>query len=195
MWDERFSKYEFVYGEEPNAFIRECLEKIETGKAIFPAEGEGRNAVFAATLGWNCTAYDTSIEGRSKALNWAQKLNQTLDYVLEGHESFQSEANYFDALILCFSHVPGPMRKPLHEKLWKMVKPGGHLILVGFAKEQLGLNSGGPKDLAMLFEQKEVQSDFASTEWIEAHSGEEVLDEGPFHQGKAYTVRLFGKKK
>ena len=51
-WDDRYSKPEFAYGEEPNNYLKEQLIRIPAGTILFPAEGEGRNAVYAATLGW-----------------------------------------------------------------------------------------------------------------------------------------------
>jgi hypothetical protein len=61
-WNERYSKNEFAYGEAPNNYLKEQLEKLSAGAILFPAEGEGRNAVFAATLGWKVSAFDISIE-------------------------------------------------------------------------------------------------------------------------------------
>ena len=64
FWNERFSKKEYAYGIEPNAFLKSELLKLKPGKILFPAEGEGTNSVFAATLGWNVVAFDNGREGR-----------------------------------------------------------------------------------------------------------------------------------
>lgn len=70
-WNERYSTDEFAYGEEPNAYFKEQLDKLNAGAILFPAEGEGRNAVFAATRGWRVAAFDISTEGKKKALRLA----------------------------------------------------------------------------------------------------------------------------
>ncbi|MGQ9644743.1 MAG: SAM-dependent methyltransferase, partial [Ignavibacterium sp.] len=49
-WNERFSSEDYIYGTEPNTFLKEQLENLKPGKALFLGEGEGRNAVYAATL-------------------------------------------------------------------------------------------------------------------------------------------------
>jgi hypothetical protein len=49
MWNDRYGKIEFAYGEQPNNFLKEQLIKIPAGTILFPAEGEGRNAIYAAT--------------------------------------------------------------------------------------------------------------------------------------------------
>ncbi|NVM67000.1 hypothetical protein FHW88_005321 [Mucilaginibacter sp. SG538B] len=62
-WDQRYAEEEFAYGEQPNNFLQQQLSLLKPGKILFPAEGEGRNAVFAAGLGWAVSAFDISIEG------------------------------------------------------------------------------------------------------------------------------------
>ena len=42
---------EFAYGEQPNNYLKEQLEKLAVGTILFPAEGEGRNAVLQPNLG------------------------------------------------------------------------------------------------------------------------------------------------
>ena len=71
MWDTRYGKDEYAYGTEPNQFLKEKLEDLEPGSILFPAEGEGRNAVYAAQLGWKVSAFDISEVGKQKALKLA----------------------------------------------------------------------------------------------------------------------------
>ncbi|WP_317126673.1 hypothetical protein [Chryseobacterium indoltheticum] len=63
-WDDRYSQEEFAYGEEPNNYLKEQLSKLTVGSILFPAEGKGRNAVFAVHMGWNVSAFDISVEGK-----------------------------------------------------------------------------------------------------------------------------------
>ena len=48
FWDERYNEENFAYGHEPNVLLKKILDKLPAGKILFPAEGEGRNAVYAA---------------------------------------------------------------------------------------------------------------------------------------------------
>jgi hypothetical protein len=54
---------------------------------------------------------------------------------------------------------------------------------------------GGPKDIAMLFSQDELRSDFANYEIIELAEKEIELNEGLFHIGKGSVIRFVGRKK
>lgn len=80
FWDERYAVDEYVYGKEANLFLQSKLVGIEPGKALFPAEGEGRNAVFAATLGWDVTAFDISSSAKIKADKLAEEKDVSIDY-------------------------------------------------------------------------------------------------------------------
>ena len=57
-WDDRYSIKEFAYGEQPNNYFKEQLVKIPAGTILLPAEGEGRNAVYAATNNWKVFAFE-----------------------------------------------------------------------------------------------------------------------------------------
>ncbi|MGE7092957.1 hypothetical protein ACQKII_16190 [Lysinibacillus sp. NPDC048646] len=51
-WDQRFKQQEYVYGTEANEFIRQQSDRFPTGSTIAAyAKGEGRNAVYVASLG------------------------------------------------------------------------------------------------------------------------------------------------
>ncbi len=50
MWNQRYGSDGFAYGTEPNSFLAENA-KLLTGPVLSLAEGEGRNAVFLASLG------------------------------------------------------------------------------------------------------------------------------------------------
>ncbi len=80
FWNSRYSATGYTYGTEPNRFYAEQLETIRPGKILFPAEGEGRNAVYAAEKGFEVVAFDGSNEARKKALQLASERNVTIDY-------------------------------------------------------------------------------------------------------------------
>ena len=71
MWDERYSAEDYVFGTEPNAFLLEHAGKLR-GPVLSLAEGEGRNAVFLASLGLEVHGVDGSAVGLSKALALAR---------------------------------------------------------------------------------------------------------------------------
>ena len=61
MWDEKFGRDGYLYGKEPNVFLKNAIDAIEKPASIlFLGEGEGRNAVYAASKGHKSFALDNS---------------------------------------------------------------------------------------------------------------------------------------
>lgn len=192
FWNERYQNNETVYGLLPNVFFKHCIDKINTGKLLLPAEGEGRNAVYAAKNGWDVTAFDYSEVAKEKALKMAMSHQVTFVYQTTNFLSFQAETASMDAVALIYAHMPPEIRSEFHHKVAYWVKKGGYVILEAFNPLQLELQSGGPKDVSMLYTQEMLKNDFPEHDWkIELlETTETELSEGPFHEGKAQVIRL-----
>jgi len=199
-WNDRYSTDEFAYGEEPNNYLKEQLEKLAIGTILFPAEGEGRNAVFAAKLGWAVSAFDISAEGKKKALLLAATNNVTIGYQVGELLSLNYKPEQFDAIALIYAHFPADIKSAIHKTLDKYLRKGGVIIFEAFSKNHLDYlakneNVGGPKDIASLFSIEEIRSDFTNYEIIELEEKEIELNEGLFHNGKGSVIRFVGRKK
>lgn len=192
FWNERYSTNDYAYGENANEFVKQELLKLQPGKILFPAEGEGRNAVYAATLGWQVSAFDPSTEGQKKAKQLAAKNKVELDYQIAGYENAEYPEGFFDCIVLVFAHMPSAVRTKHHQKLLRFLKPGGKIILEGFSKEQIDRNTGGPRSLDFLFSKEELDHDFNSLSEKNIVETDTSLDEGPFHQGTASVIRVTG---
>ncbi len=73
FWNERYNQSTYVYGKQPNTFYKSQLDLLVPGSILFSAEGEGRNAVYAATKGWQVDAFDISDAGKTKATQLAKE--------------------------------------------------------------------------------------------------------------------------
>ena len=198
-WDERYAEKEFAYGEQPNNYLKEQLEKIPVGKILFPAEGEGRNAVFAATLGWEVFAFDISSEGRKKALQLAEKNRVVIDYQVGGLETLNYKEGQFDAIALIYAHFPAEIKSQIHRSLDKYLHKGGYIIFEAFSKKHIDYLAkneevGGPKDIGSLFSTEELQADFANYDVLQLEEKEIDLNEGIYHNGLGSVIRFVGRK-
>ena len=199
-WNERYSNEEFAYGEEPNNYLKEQLEKLNAGKILFPAEGEGRNAVFAAKIGWKAVAFDISDEGKNKALQLAQANNVMIDYKVGAIESLDFKKDEFDAIALIYAHFPAAIKSSYHKMLNQYLRKGGIVIFEAFSKNHLKYIAknervGGPKEIEMLFSIDEIKADFEGYEIVELEEKEIDLNEGLFHNGQGSVIRFVGIKK
>ena len=118
MWNQRYAEKGYAYGKEPNKFLEEQLAKIPVeGKALFAAEGEGRNAVHAAKLRWDVTAFDLSESGKMKALLLAEEENVSINYLVENLQNLDFKSNEFDLLVLIYAHFSAALKTEFHKKL------------------------------------------------------------------------------
>lgn len=194
QWDERFSSNHYVYGKDPNVFLAEQLALLHPGSILLPCEGEGRNAVYAASKGWKTTAFDGSIQGKRKAEQLAQDTGFTIDYHIGNAETIEFPIASFDCIALIYAHFPIEIRPFIHGKMMSFLKPGGSLIIEAFNPLQIPLSSGGPKDPTMLYTTEMMSSDFYLLTPIINSEEETVLHEGPLHQGSAQVLRFVGIK-
>lgn len=199
FWDERYSVNEYVYGEHPNSYLKEQLDTLPVGSILFVGEGEGRNGVYAAKLGWKVSAYDLSVEGKKKAEKLASKHNVEIDYHVGELHDLDYEKEQFDVIALIFTHFTSAQRTAMHKELATHLRVGGSIIIEVFSKKQLnyqikGDSGGGPKSIDMLYSLEDIQSDFENFEIIELEETERYLMEGDHHNGLASVIRFMGVK-
>jgi hypothetical protein len=194
FWDSRYSEDGYAYGSEPNVFFKEFIDSNPAGRGLFPAEGEGRNSIYAATKGWQVTAIDYSVTAKIKAELLAAKKDVHIDYVLSDLMAYEPPTEAFDCLFLFFVHFPEDFRQILHHNLLEGLKVGGKVVLEAFHKKQLGKESGGPKDISMLYDEETLRSDFDSLKIISMAQLNTVLEEGKYHNGEAEIIRMIAEK-
>ena len=198
-WDERYRTAEYVYGKLPNAFFKEQLIGLSPGAILMPADGEARNGVFAAEMGWDVTSLDLSAEARTKALQLADERQVPLNYLLSDLEQLDLDGAFFDAIGLIYAHFPADKKSALHRQLDAYLKPGGVVIFEAYSKAHLHLVSknpavGGPRDIDMLFSKEELLADFKGYEVLMLEEMEVWLEEGIKHVGWGSVIRFIGRK-
>jgi len=194
FWNQRYAEEGYAYGTRPNDFFKSQLDELKPGKLLLPAEGEGRNAVYAASKGWNVYAFDSSSEAKKKADKLAERLSVNIKYKVSNFNDLTYKEDYFDAIALIFAHFPAQDRRLYHQKLQHYLKKDGILILEGFSKNQFSRSSGGPKNIEMLFSRDQLRRDFNKIRKAKITETEVMLNEGIFHQGIASVIHFVGIK-
>jgi len=194
FWNERYADSAYIYGTEPNTYFRLKLDSISKGKLLLPAEGEGRNALYAASLGWQVDAFDYSELAKRKAEILAANAGLTLNYRIMAAEDMNLEPDSYDVIGLFYFHLPAELRLMVHKACIKALKPGGTILMEAFTPEQLQYNSGGPKNETWLYTPEMIQSDFAELNIAELTKITIQLEEGEGHKGEASVLRLMAVK-
>lgn len=198
-WNERYSGADYVYGTAPNQFFKEQLEQLSPGSILLPADGEGRNAVYAARLGWDVYAFDQSVAGQEKALALAAQQGVEINFAVYDSPELPYAAESFDTIVLIYAHFMPEVRSAFHRKFMELLRPGGTLILEAFNKGHLPYKKanpsvGGPGNEAVLMSLEELRQDFAGLHPILEKDEIIELAEGDYHRGQGSVVRYVGRK-
>jgi hypothetical protein len=70
-WDKKYADADSLWSLEPNVFVREHLSDLPVGRMVDIAGGEGRNALWFASRGWQAENLDFSQVALDKFLSRA----------------------------------------------------------------------------------------------------------------------------
>lgn len=195
IWDQKFDRDEFVYGESPNVFIQNKLSK-KPCKILALAEGEGRNAIYAAEQGHHVTAWDYSSVGLRKLQLLARTRNVEVhtELVDLSHETDWPQDKW-DVVMNVFGHIGDATdRRRMFEGIHYTLKPGGMYLMEVYSDRQLLYNSGGPKDVNLLYSPQEVLDALQNWKMVHFYYGEVERYEGLWHQGLGHVIQVLAEK-
>ncbi|BAX81553.1 class I SAM-dependent methyltransferase [Labilibaculum antarcticum] len=195
MWDQRYAESKYIYGKKANAFFEEQLNLLSSGKVLLPAEGEGRNAAYAASKGWAVDAFDYSKQAVENARVFFEENKVDVNMYHGSILDHPTVVEKYDALALLYLHLPSQERMKTHHFVADSLKPGGVVVMEVFSKRQIGRNSGGPQKEDMLYDILEIRRDFHEFDISVLEEVEIYLSEGKLHNGNAMVIRFVGRKK
>ncbi|HEX5635090.1 MAG TPA: methyltransferase domain-containing protein, partial [Gemmatimonadales bacterium] len=137
FWDARYSEYELAYGDAPNDFLREQAYRIPPGRVLCLAEGQGRNALHLAALGYDVTAVDQSSAGLARARKLAAARGLDLTLVEADLNHFVIEPGAWQGIVATYAHLPPELRGRVHRAAAAGLAPGGVFILEAYTPAQL----------------------------------------------------------
>lgn len=194
-WNTRFQTENYVYGREPNVFLKEFQKKIKiSGDALAIAEGEGRNAVYLAEQGMNVTTWDYAESGLVKTKKLAKERNVLVATELVDLNEANWSKSKWDEIVCIFGHFPAELRQKTLQGVKEAVKPGGYFLTEVYSHYQIPYQSGGPQNLNFLYKSEEFLETFAEWKIIHFFMGEVDRQEGDQHSGLSHVIQFVGQK-
>lgn len=196
MWDERYSRDDYVFGTEPNAFLASCAPLLEPRRsALCVADGEGRNSVWLAGQGLSVTAFDFSAVGIAKAQRLAAAKGVAVDYRLAAIEDWDWSPDRFDVVAAIFIQFAEPdLRSRIFEGIERTLKPGGLLLMQGYRPEQIEYATGGPRARENLYTKAMLEGAFAGFDMLRLDEHDSAIHEGHGHAGMSALIDLVARK-
>ena len=197
FWNERFDKKEFIFGKEPNEYLVEQASRYlkPNSSVLCIADGEGRNGVWLAKQGMRVTGFDVSDIALAKANQFATDSEVNIQYSLCDTDSFDWQANLYDAVIGIFIQFADPeMRTRIFKQIHQTLKPGGLFILQGYTPKQLEYKTGGPSLIEHLYTEEMIRELSQGYEILDLQCYEKELSEGARHAGMSALLGMVAKK-
>ncbi|MVU80114.1 methyltransferase domain-containing protein [Nocardia sp. ET3-3] len=185
-WDEHYAGTELVWGAPPNETVVEQVfglerrlpvggfgigePRPELPRALDLGCGEGRNALWLATHGWQVDAVDFSQTGIDKGRTVASRLSRSVRGRIHWVHANVTELDAaditgpYELILLAFVHLPADERRALLIHAVEMLSPEGTLLVIGNDTLNLTEGYGGEQDPALTFTPADILADLAPAE-------------------------------
>ncbi len=199
FWDNRYSERELAYGAAPNEFVKESLVSVaqRTFSLLDLGSGQGRNSIFAASLGYHVTAVDLSQIGLSTMMKSKTTSAGQLSIAPIAHDvtTYDLGEKKWDVVLMVFLHLPLAQRTELFRRVIRGLRFGGKVIMEAYAPRHLEMpGKGGPPVRDLLISEEELRTTFQSLNLEICREVSHLIDEGPYHQGQSVTTQLCARK-
>lgn len=195
-WDARYDREDYLFGTEPAEFVRREAVRLSPGDRVLSvADGEGRNSVFLAARGCRVTAFDPSAPALEKARRLARARGVEVDFHQADVESWEWKPEAFDAVLGVFIQFAGPaLRERMFRDMARTLRPGGLLLLHGYAPRQVDYGTGGPPFRENMYELPMLEAAFPDFEILLAEDHDREIAEGEGHAGMSALIDFVARK-
>jgi SAM-dependent methyltransferase len=157
-WDERYAATELVWSAGPNQFVEQALAGLPPGRALDLACGEGRNARWLASRGWQVTATDFSAVAVEKGRRLSEQLHDRVDWQV-GDALTSPLPHDLDLVVVAYLQLPAGERATVMRRAFDALAVGGTLFVVAHDSTNLTEGAGGPQEPAVLYTAEDVLAD------------------------------------
>jgi ubiquinone/menaquinone biosynthesis C-methylase UbiE len=195
-WNKRFARDDFLFGEEPNAFLRAQAHRLQSGDSVLcVADGEGRNSVWLAEQGLLVTAFDFAPNAVAKAKRLAEKRYVRVSHQIGDAYSWPWDAAQHDAVVAIFiQFLPPDERDEVFAGMQSAVKAGGLFLLQGYRPEQVDYATGGPPRREHMYTREWLERIFSGWSILALEAHDAVIREGQAHNGMSALIDLVARK-
>ncbi len=195
-WNARFAREDFLFGEEPNEFLRTQAHWLRAGDSVLcVADGEGRNSVWLAEQGFQVTAFDFAPNAVAKAKRLAERRNVSVSHELGDAYTWPWTVKRYDAVVAVFiQFLPPDYRDSVFAGMKSAVEPSGLFLLEGYRPEQVDYGTGGPPRREHMYTREWLERMFSDWRILVLKDYNAVIQEGQAHNGMSALIDLVARK-
>lgn len=158
-WNRKYAEAESLWSTTPNRFLVAETSHLEPGRALDLACGEGRNAIWLASRGWEVTGVDFADVAIAKARARAEREDVRVDFVCADLLEYEPAPEAFGLVLLLYFHLPSGERRRVLDTAAGALSPGGTFLLIGHDLTNLTDGTGGPTDPDILVTPDQIVSE------------------------------------
>lgn len=168
IWDERHAAHDPIESPDPDPTLLAEVGSLPPGLALDVACGDGRNAIWLASRGWQVTGVDFSRVALERAARSSGLAGVEVQWWQEDLLTWDPPAGRFDLVTVLFLHLPEAERRAVYRRVAAAVRPGGTLLVVGHDRTNLAEGQGGPQDPDVLFTPAEIAAELPGFDVVRA---------------------------
>ena len=135
----------------PAQIVQDTVTPWTPARALDLATGDGRNAIWLAGHGWSVTAVDFSAEAIGQAGAHAAESGVSVDWQVGDATTWDPAGDTFDLITVMYLHLPEPALRAVLARASGWLSPGGHLVVLGHDRSNLGTGAPGPGNPDILY--------------------------------------------
>ena len=157
-WDARYAESHRIWSGRPNQRMVEEVASLDPGRALDVGCGEGADAVWLASRGWQVTALDVSEVALERTRDHAAEAGVAERVELMHHDLMGGgpAPGRYDLVSVFFFHVPPEQFGGFYRGVADAVESGGTLLVVGHHPEDVSSGARRPHGPQLMFTPEQV---------------------------------------
>ena len=169
LWEERYRSHRSVWSGRPNPQLVAEASHLAAGTALDVGCGEGADALWLASRGWQVMAVDFATTALQRGAEHAEALGAEVaarvEWVHADLTAWTPPPAHFGLVTAQFMHLPPADRQALFTRLAAAVAADGTLLIVGHHPSDLETTVRRPRDAGLLYTAEEVAAALDSDAW------------------------------
>ena len=168
FWESHYRDHPAAHHHRPNAHLVSEAADLVAGRALDAGCGEGADAIWLASRGWQVTAVDLSTTALDRARKHAEgqaDIAERIEWRQADLTSWTPTENAFDLVSAQYVHVPEAARESLFQRLADAVAPGGTLLVTGHHTSDRETTMSRGEDTALYVTAEQIAATLHPDRW------------------------------